>query len=170
MNLKAFTLVETLIAVAVIALAIVGPFQIAQGVLETSYTARDQLTATALAQEGVEYVRKVRDNNYIYNLHTPANRAWLYGLDTCYTYACVVDPGQQTVTSCGNQTCSTKPLYLSSSNLYTQVTTNGTQTRFTRAVKLTQISATETKVTVTVSWNYHGARSVVLTEIMDDWL
>jgi hypothetical protein len=37
-------------------------------------------------------------------------------------------------------------------------------------VQLTSISATESKVTITVSWTGHTASSVVLTEIMRNWL
>jgi Tfp pilus assembly protein PilV len=175
MMLKSFTLIETLIAIAVVTLAIVGPFHIAQSVLQTSYTARDELIASALGQEAMEYVRNVRDSNFVYNVHNGASRAWLYGLDgstgpDCYTHACVVDPGQQTTIDCGSTSCAARPLYLSSTNLYNQ-STSGTQTRFTRTVRLTQISTTETQVTVTVSWLTHGATyTVTLTENLRNWL
>lgn len=175
MMLKAFTLVETLIAVAVVTLAIVGPFHIAQGVLQSSYKARDELIASALAQEGVEFVRNMRDSNFVYNLHNGGSRSWLSGFDgtngpDCYTNACVVDSAQQTVISCGNSTCASRPLYLSGSNLYNQ-SLSGTVTRFTRSVRLTQISASETKVTVMVSWSSHGVvHTVTLTQNLRAWL
>jgi prepilin-type N-terminal cleavage/methylation domain-containing protein len=177
---KGFTLVETLVAISVLTLSIVGPFQIAQNVLSTSYVARDQLIATALAQEGMEYTRAIRDSNFLYNIHNSGTRNWLYGLDgstyggvtsvDCYTNACTVDPGQQAIVSCGNSTCSGRPLYTTSTNLYTQTSTNNTVTKFTRKVQLTSLSSTETKVTITVSWTGHNAYSVVLTEIMRNWL
>ncbi len=175
MNMKGFTLVETLIAIAILTLAIVGPFTVVQGVLQSSYIARDQLIAAALAQEGMEYVRSVRDSNFIFNTHTAGSRPWLYGLDSstgidCYTNACVIDPGQQTVIDCGNTSCAARPLYLSGTNLYTQTSAGNTQTRFTRQVRLTSISATETLVTVTVSWTGHGSYSVVLKENLRNWL
>ena len=177
-NLLAFTLVETMVAVAVLTISIVGPFQIVQGVLQNSYLVRDQLIAGALAQEGMEYVRAIRDSNYIYANHNATTRAWLYGLDgstgpNCYTSACVLDPTQDgtanAVIACGDATCATRPLYLSTANLYNQQV-SGTQTRFTRKVQLTNVSATETMVTVTVTWSNHGTRTVVLVENMRDWL
>lgn len=177
-SLTAFTLVETMVAIAVLTISIVGPFQIVQGVLQNSYLVRDQLIAGALAQEGMEYVRAIRDGNYIYANHNATTRAWLYGLDgstgpNCYTNACVLDPSQDgtanAVISCSDATCATRPLYLSASNLYNQQV-SGTQTRFTRKVQLTSVSATETVVTVTVTWNNHGTRTVVLTENMRNWL
>lgn len=174
-----FTLVETLIAVSIVTFSIVGPLHVVQGILQASFTARDQLLASALAQEGMEYVHSVRDANYLYNLHNSGTRQWLYGVDgstyggspspDCYTNACVVDVGQQTVASCGNSTCTGRPLYLSASNLYTQVTT-GVQTRFTRKVQLINVSPTETAVVVTVSWTGHGSYSVVLRENLRNWL
>ncbi len=177
--MKGFTLVETLIAIAIISIAIVGPFHIVQGVLQSSYTARDQLVASALAQEGVEYMRSVRDGNFLYNLHNSGTRPWLYGVDgstyggvtgpDCYGSACVVDVGQQTITACGGSSCTARPLYLSGSNLYTEVVT-GTLTRFTRKIQLTSVSDTETLITVTVTWDNHGSHSVIVTETLRKWL
>lgn len=170
-----FTLVETLIAIAIISIAITGPFQVVQSVLQTSYTARDELIAAALAQEGMEYVRQVRDSNGLYNNNHGGGRNWLEGFNgtagpDCFTNACVVDVGQQTKVSCGNMTCTGLPLYLSTDSLYTQVVT-ANPTRFTRKVNFANTgNPSEALVTVTVSWTYHGAHSVVLTEDLTDWL
>jgi prepilin-type N-terminal cleavage/methylation domain-containing protein len=176
-SLTGFTLIETLVAIAVITIAIVGPFNIVQNVLVISYTGRDTLIASALAQEGIEYVRQVRDSNYVYSLHNSTARAWLLGLDgtsgpNCYTNACVIDTAYQTVTSCGDSTCASRPLYLSNTtpSWYTQSSSGATVTKFTRKVRLTSLSATETRVDVTVSWTSHGPHSVTLTEYLRDWL
>ncbi len=190
---RAFTLVETLVAIAILTISIVGPFQIAQGVLQQSYVVRDQLIAGGLAQEGMEYVREIRDSNYIYANHTATAVPWLYGFDgstfagvvstDCVANACVVDPSQNCslsnfatcgptrtdIRSCGNTTCTGLFLYLSSLNIYNQQL-SGTQTRFTRKVQLKIVSATETEVTVTVTWNNHGTKTVVLTENLRNWL
>ncbi len=180
--MKAFTLVETLVAISIITIAITGPFQVVQSVLQSSYIARDELIATGLGQEGMEYVRAIRDGNALYNNHHNGGRTWLQGLDTsstpdCYTNACVVDVGQQTAQSCGAVTCAATlwPLYLASNGLYNQgvgagAAGTGTVTRFTRQIRLTSISATETRVTVTVSWTYRGTHQIVLIEDLHDWL
>lgn len=172
---KGFTLVETLIAIMVLTLSIVGPFQIVQGVLNSAYNARDQLIATGLAQEGVEYVREVRDSNYLNNLHGGAV-TWMAGFGVsggnpdCYTRGCKVDPEAKTVVDCGAVTCAGSPLYLDSSTYRYNQQNIGTVTRYTRTVKLTTISANEVLVTVTVTWVNHGNKSVVLTEYVRDWL
>lgn len=178
---RAFTLIETLIAITVLTLSIVGPFQIVQGVLNSAYNSRDQLIGAGLAQEGMEYVREVRDSNYLFNVHG-GSVSWLYGFDgtgglpNCYSNAytspsdCSVDPQKKIITACGSVGCTPGPLYLEPNTyLYTQQAI-GTVTKFTRTVRMTQISASETLVTVTVTWQNHGSRSIVLQEYIRNWL
>ncbi|MEK7602013.1 MAG: hypothetical protein AAB472_00790 [Patescibacteria group bacterium] len=183
-TVTAFTLVETLVAIMVLTICVVGPFQVAQGVLATAYVSRDKLIASAIAQEGMEYLRAIRDSNYLYNIHTSSTLSWLSGFDgnngpNCYSNTCVIDTSQypaavpfqagNSIIACSDSTCSTRPLYLSSSNIYNQQT-SGVRTRFTRTIKLVQISATETQVTVTVSWVGHANYSVTLVENIQNWL
>src|SRR4051812_17046488 len=72
---KGFTLIETLIAILVLMLAIVGPLTIASKGLQTTLVSKDQETAFFLAQDAVEYVRWVRDTNKL------SGNGWLAGLD-----------------------------------------------------------------------------------------
>ena len=70
MNMKksttnGFTIIETLVALAILMLAIAGPLYAANRALVTAQIARDQLTASHLAQEGIEYVRMMRDDEYL---------------------------------------------------------------------------------------------------------
>lgn len=58
-----FTIVETLVAVMILAFAIIGPFALAAQSLRASYDARNELVATYLALEGIEIVHNIRDNN-----------------------------------------------------------------------------------------------------------
>lgn len=195
---KGFTLVETLIAITILTLSIVGPFQVVQSVLLSSYNARDQLIAAGLAQDGIEFVRMVRDSNYLNNVRYGAGSvSWLNGLDgrngpSCYQsqnggYQCLVDSAGFISTPYPNGTIYTQntsaytcpaqgtctpgylPLYVDSNGVYNQAG-RGTKTKFSRTLVFTQISATETLVTITVSWENHGAKSVVLNEYLQNWL
>lgn len=62
---RAFTLIETLVAVAVLTVAIVAPMTLTQQSLSGAYYARDQITAYNLAQEGIESVRALRDGQIL---------------------------------------------------------------------------------------------------------
>lgn len=171
--MRGFTLVETLVAITVVVTAMVGPLYAVQQSLNASRTAREQLVASSLAQEGMEYVRGLRDSNYLYVLANPGSgRSWLFGVNgtggsvNCITAACVVDPTQNTVSR------TIAPLYLSATNLYNQAG-SGTQTIYTRRVQLTAVpgSVSEMVVTVTVTWTTKSqTRNVTITERLHNWL
>ena len=61
-NSGGFTLVETLVAISILLLVIVGPMTIAQKGIRNAYFANEQVTAVFLAQEASEAVRVYRDN------------------------------------------------------------------------------------------------------------
>ncbi len=64
-NNKAFTLVETLVAISIFTMSILGLISIlASGISNTGY-AKNKMTASYLAQEGIEYVRNIRDTDVI---------------------------------------------------------------------------------------------------------
>lgn len=60
-----FTLVETLVAIAILMIAIAGPLTVAEKGLSASIYARNQLMASYLAQEGIEYMRNIVDTNQL---------------------------------------------------------------------------------------------------------
>jgi len=162
-----FTLVETLVAIAILMIAIVGPYYSIQQAIVTSYAARDQLIASQLAQEAEEYIYFTRDNAY---LGSSDWNAWLSSLSACTgTYGCVVDPGLNTVASCSSSGC---PALKQNSNngLYTQTGSYPT-TRFTRTVKMTPINVNEEAVTVTVNWiTEHRSYTVTTVDDLYNWL
>lgn len=150
-----------MVAITVLSLAVVGPFQAIRSAFSNSIIARDQLISTALAQEGIEHIRSVRDNNYLSGASD-----WLSGLGSCMPGPCVVDTTQNTVSS------TIAPLRLTTAGLYTQQNVPGSQaTRFTRTVTITSLSATQARITVTVSWTTAGGTfSVNVTDNIHDWL
>jgi len=75
-------MVETLVAIAILTIAVIGPLGIIAQALHTSYYTRDQMTAYYLAQEAIEHVRNLRDNQSIkltgeYINSTPSSDTWL---------------------------------------------------------------------------------------------
>jgi len=62
---KAFTLVETLVAISIFSVSVLSLLSIlASGVSETNY-AKQKIVASYLAQEGIEYARNMRDTSVI---------------------------------------------------------------------------------------------------------
>ncbi len=59
---KGFTLVETLVALTILLLVIIGPMTVAQKGIQNAYFANEQVTAVFLAQEAIEAIRELRDN------------------------------------------------------------------------------------------------------------
>lgn len=172
-SMKGFTLVETLVAISILMIAIVIPFYGIQKAIEASYVARDQLIASSLAEEAMEYVYYVRDNNfYYYNTNgSYPGGDWLGGLTNYCNVSsnpsgCIVDPTQSTVSACSG-TC--PALKLSASNLYTYG--SGTATRFVRTVKIETVNSYQSRITVTVvSSTEHKTYTATVTENIYSWL
>lgn len=164
---RGFTLVETLVAIAILMIALVGPYFSIQQAIVASYAARDQLIASQLAQEGQEYIYFLRDTNYL------TTSPWMSGIDaSCFTSnGCVIDPAENRtapVNSC-SPNCA---LRLSTSGLYTQdVNGNLPFTRFTRIVTIQNLNPNEVQVTVTVNWiTEHQPYSVTVVDNLYNWL
>lgn len=60
---KGFSLLEVLIALFVMVLGMLGVLMMITNSLKNSQSSRDVITASQLAQEGIEMVRWIRDNN-----------------------------------------------------------------------------------------------------------
>ncbi len=151
-NNKGFTIVETLVAIAILMIAIAGPLTIAQKGLMASIYARDQSVATFLAQDAMEFVKNYRDNNI------REGRDWLEGLDDCLTLNyCSVDTTVGTITNPASL-----PLYRTSNGFRTAGTA---KSQFSRKFSVEQLQdGIEARVTVIVSWTTGTIQNVVTIE------
>ena len=75
-NRQGFTLVETLIAISILVLAVTGAFAAAHNGMMSSLYSKDQVTAFYLAQEAIEQIRNLRDQNGI----SGNAQGWLAGI------------------------------------------------------------------------------------------
>ena len=106
---KGFTIIETLVAIAIMMIAIAGPLTIASQALNAAVNAKNIMVASNLAEEGMEYLKNIKDNNI-----ATAASDWLYGItddgralcagssNDCTIPAIENDqPFQTAITSCG---------------------------------------------------------------------
>ncbi|OHA99337.1 MAG: hypothetical protein A3H52_01010 [Candidatus Zambryskibacteria bacterium RIFCSPLOWO2_02_FULL_39_26] len=104
-----FTLVETLVAIAILSISILATFTAVQGGLQASISAKDRITAFYLAQEGMELVRNIRDNNALNKISGGSNH-WMTGMANqsfspngiCYSFNCMIDTTTMAITQCGS--------------------------------------------------------------------
>ena len=147
---KGFTLIETLVAIAVLVIAIAGPLTIANKALTSALYSRDQSIASNLAQESMEIIKNTRDNNIA------EGNYFLAGLTACLTSgrcdAGTNRDGSDPETSCSDS-ANGCPIYISDVDGYNH-DKNGTPTVFSRHFVLTQVGADvdDYQVTVVVDW------------------
>lgn len=165
---KAFTLVETLVAISILMLSVTGPLYFATESLKAATYARDQITAFYLAQDAFEQIRKIRDDNY-QNKKNP----WYSGLNNCpSSLPCVVN-SVGNFYDLGSSYGLDYYLYRNDmegdkKGVYSHDKSNGqTKTPFERKVIISATDptnpssdlwagSTEIKVTVKIIWNSRG--------------
>ena len=179
---KGFTLVETLVATTILIVAITGPLFIAHKGIVVGTDTRDQLIASYLAQDAIEYVRYVITTN---SNAGSSGSAVLTGpeknLSNCLSgNVCKIDSFTDNISICGGGVCADM-VWDTSGKYYTYGT--GEYTGFNREISIdwdttkgpgSSLAAgglgggTEYRVDVTVSWGKLG-RSVTISENIIDW-
>lgn len=161
-----FSMVETLVAITILLVAIAAPMRIAQDGLSGARVAQDQVIASYLAQEAVEYVRWVRDTN------TLEGDGWLSGLSACRNNECVIDVIAEEVDGCDGECPS---LQINGNGQYGYGPGGQWEnTPFVRTVEINDVTEndpdTEVQVVVTVEWQTKDVdRSFVTREFMFNW-
>lgn len=158
-----FTLVETLVAISILLVAIMGPMTIAARGLQSAFYAREQITAFSLAQEGVELIRAIRDQNAL------EGESWLADISAVCVGSgawCGLDARGSTVRSCGSDSCQLNDAgaMLGSRGFYTYA--GSTLSQFTRRIRVNPLSGgREAEITVEVSWQsglFAGEKKVTI--------
>ena len=193
--MKGFTLIESMVALSIIMVAITVPLYNASKGLTAAKSVNYQLGASYLAQEGIEFVRMMRDNEYLIALKAggadvsgDAWRAFLQeppggsprGKNTVSAClggnVCALDTADAFVSplrQCLAPDCSDYPLYTVPLNgRYTLSADANNLSRYTRSIQVTSIvgAAAEVRVTSTVRWTFHGQPfTVVINTHLTGW-
>jgi hypothetical protein len=158
---NSFTLLETIIAVFVVIVGIIGIFTIIQNLNTQSSYSSNRLIAIYLAQEGMEIIRNIRDTNWLEQQNDPEN-TWDEGLIGCST-GCEADFFCTTVEDPNiNNPSGHHCLALYSGSLL-KIDVNsfynyflGSDTKFKRKITITTEGTDTLKVEVLVSWQERG--------------
>lgn len=168
---KGYSLVETLVAISILLLSIVGPMTIASRGIQTGFFVSDQATAIFLAQEQIESVVAIRNNTALKHFGSGGGDVWEWTTDTTFApcfnpNGCAVTWGASgyTVTACGPDGCKVHFEPGTSNRSRYHGGPSGDETIYTRHLKLTGNNR-EVTVVATVSWNanlFGGQRTVTM--------
>ena len=165
MGNRGFTLVETLVALAIFSASIVGMLVILGGGISNTTFVKGKTIATYLSQEGIELTRNLRDS------YTLDGRGWsqFYGdygdisTGICNT-VCQIESDRQSQMATNVFPCAAlqlcQPLnYDTVTGFYQHLATSNTQpVPFTRVLYITPrgSGSDELHVRSVVTWNYQG--------------
>jgi hypothetical protein len=161
MKKNSFTLLEAIFAISILIFTLTGSFALISRLLAFSPQTQSKLIASYLAQEGMEIVRNIRDNNWL----NPANPSWNQDLGDCGLPACEyeADYTNPSLSPWGN-----RYLNIDGNGFYSY--NPGTPTKFKRKIILTQIAPDEIEVLVEVSWQEKGTiQKVRVKEHLYNW-
>lgn len=173
------TLIETLVAISILTVAIVGPMSLTMQSLAAAFYARDQITAFNLAQEAIESVRSVRDGNILSIALNTSPTCASDGLSMHLLCSIpidrdfMIDTRNNEITTCdadGSAACS--PLQ-TDGDLY-GYQAGWQDTLFTRIVHVTYVGSghdeIQIKVTVTNQLGLHAVPPFILYENLYRWV
>lgn len=175
---RGFTLVETLIAVGILSLSVAAVFTAVQSGIASSTYAKDQIIAFYLAQDAMEFIRNVRDENALHVVGG-ASTHWLDRLasvpgDPCYFgKACTIDSPANVISECTGGQNACPPLKQDvpppgGSGLF-GYQPSWTDSRFTRTIIFEELrnyaTSDEVSITVRISWVNHGiTKNFIVTD------
>ncbi len=169
---RGFTLVETLVAISILLLVIIGPMTIAAKGMQMGFYANEQMTAVYLAQEAIESIQNLRDDNALRVVnqkpadadYDPNRKTWDWYEDI--NPACKIQSGDNgcdynIADTADYITCPQPPgcLLKKSNSSHRAYDHSGSDSLYTRKIILEPvmdgIDVIAVNVTVEVSWSAH---------------
>ncbi|MBA3733541.1 prepilin-type N-terminal cleavage/methylation domain-containing protein [Patescibacteria group bacterium] len=161
LKISGFTLVETLVAISILSLSIIATFAAVQNGIKSSTVAKDQTIAFYLAQEGMEFIKNIRDENALHSINGVSTN-WLASMsslasDPCYFgKTCTVDSGLKIMTTCSEPFGTCPVLNQDPATGLYGYTSSWTPTNFRRDLQFIQVSADEITVHMYIYWASRG--------------
>ncbi|MDD5738754.1 MAG: prepilin-type N-terminal cleavage/methylation domain-containing protein [Candidatus Pacebacteria bacterium] len=153
---RAFTLVEVFVAISVLSIGVVGSFGVLPVMIKNQAINTDTFIASRLANEGMELVRNLRDENWL------KEQDWTAGLTNCPVgTGCEIDYNDPALSVNQNRF-----LKLDSDSFYKY--DSGVNSKFKRKIITNKIDATTLNVKVEISWSGKGS-PLMVEENFYDW-
>ena len=162
-----FTLIEMIITISILSFGVMLVYQAFFWLVSSSYIISNRFTAAYLAQEGVEIIRNLRDNNFITISQNPLFQ-WNAEFSTC-SDGCMADYKTQTASLLVPYDGSF--LGLNGDGLYDH-DVGSTPTIFKREITISPVSGTDDVlyVDVLVTWSYNSqSYSFNTAEYLYNW-
>jgi len=178
LDTKGYSLIEVLVAIAILMIAIVGPLTIAAKSIQSSQYARQQITATYFAQEGITAIHAIRNESALAYIDNSTANPWEWttamqnylSLSACFISStnkngCNIDFSDSSLednaVSCATKSNCTMELQIINSNskkspFYVLKATSSpsSPTPYTRMIRLKSLNGgDEILITSTVEWN-----------------
>ncbi len=177
-NNKAFTLVETLVAIAIFTTSITALMAVlASGISNTNYAKR-KMTAGYLAQEGIEYIRNMRDTSVLSGADSQTGwNAFTFQMNLCKSssngcYFDAINEHPITIMPCTDSVIC--PPEIMKYDLVTgkyNYNPLAVDSGFIRTINIKIISSDEVRVISTVSWKQgSGDYSITFSENLFNWI
>ena len=175
---KGFTLIETLVAVMIFTSSVLALIAILSTSLSTIVHTKQKLVGTYLAQEGIEYIRNMRDSYVIYEKDDTGWASFKDKISLCITpNYCGIDnlepPRKEKFTfACDSPSFSLCKLYIEKGNYNSDKNgiPKGTDSGFTRKIEIENITNDEIKIISTVLWKSGSSdKSISFSENLFNW-
>ncbi len=158
-----YSLVEVLVAVAILMLSIIGPLTIAAKSLQSAQYSRQQNTAFFLAQEGISAINTLRNNAALEHLADSNADEWEWASPTGPLESCFEATGcnlyydtdtslENTIADCSSETDCTLMLDENTPRRSVYQLIEGNPTPFRRIITLETVGADEVLLTSRVEW------------------
>jgi type II secretory pathway pseudopilin PulG len=150
---RGFTLLEALVAISILMVAVVAPITIAQKGLSSAVYTKNQMIASYLAQDAIEFIINKKDTVAINNIHNGTTNGWLDDLVDCVDETgdifCAIDTVEDGGMGLVMPDDEGTFLKKDSNGFYRY--DSGTPTNFKRSVNIIE-NGDKALVTVKVSW------------------
>ena len=166
---KGFTLVETLVAISIFTVSILGLMSVLASSISNTHYAKQKMVASYLAQEGIEYIKNMRDTSILYGSGNPWNQ-FKSDFSPCndQDHACgFTKPLPFNVSICSSlNDCK---LYVNDGGYDTNPV--GANSGFVRKIWMTTIGANEIKIFSNVSWTQgSGSHNITFSDNLFNWV